>query len=281
MTEIVPELWSERDRAAVGIIQRAIADDDLLSAMLAIEGASPAVAVEAAKDLARLVGGVQYLLDTDLAAKEAGDRFKSLHHVLVRVFGLGGATDDDYYAPASSFLTSVLATRRGNPITVSALWILVGQAVGIDVCGVAFPGHFLVVVDGRHVDGFNGGIELAMDDLRALGERMRPGVRFEHAWVATANISDMVERMLRNVIHAHSKAGEPFGAYRALRLYAGLRPRDAAPQLDVAVQSEALGAWDEARGLYRDIIRAFPDSREAQVAELRRLEMQQRQRTLH
>ena len=51
-----------------------------------------------------------------------------------------------YYDPDNSYLSEVLRTRRGIPITLGLLWMELAQHIGLKVRGVAFPGHFLVKV---------------------------------------------------------------------------------------------------------------------------------------
>ena len=63
--------------------------------------------------------------------------------MLFEVFGLRGNAED-YYNPANSYLCDVLATRRGLPITLSLVYKLVAEGVGLEVHGVNAPGHFLV-----------------------------------------------------------------------------------------------------------------------------------------
>ena len=51
---------------------------------------------------------------------------------------------EDYFAPRNSSLTWVLEHGTGLPITLCSALILVGKRVGVDVEGVAFPGHFQI-----------------------------------------------------------------------------------------------------------------------------------------
>ncbi len=279
MNTDIPELWSERDRVAVEVLQRAVADGDLLSALMAIEGAGPAVGLEAATAIARLATRVRAAIG-GLVEAGPNERLAVLRAVIADDFGLGG-DDADYFAPENSLLSSVLRRHKGQPILVASVWILVGQAAGVDVLGVGFPGHFLALVDGLYVDVFAGGVALGPDALRALGERVMPGRRFDPQWLAIVDMRAMAERVLRNLTHAYQQTNDQFSRYRALRLLAGLRSEDPALQLEVAMLTEAFGAWSECRELYRRILKAFPGTREAQVAELRRLELQQKERLLH
>lgn len=57
--------------------------------------------------------------------------------------GLSGNVDD-YYDPRNSFLNDVLERKVGIPISLSAIYLEVGQRIGLPLEGVGMPGHFLV-----------------------------------------------------------------------------------------------------------------------------------------
>ena len=277
----IPELWSPEDKASVEVLRRAVEDDDLLSALLALEGASPVLGLEVATTIARLSTRVlSNLPEVDEVDDLDAERLELLHAVVCGEFGLRGA-EDDYFAAANSKLSLVLERRRGQPILVSAVWMLVGRTAGIDVQGVGFPGHFLIQVEGRLVDAFNDGQALDDADVRRLAERVMPGRRMESNWLQVVGTREIAERVLRNLIHASLRAHDLFGRYRALRMLAGLRPNDPSLQLEVAVLTEELGVWGEAREMYRSLAKTFPESREGQAAEVRRMQMSQRARVLH
>ena len=281
MSASIPELWSAEDKASVEVLRRAVEDDDLLSALLAIEGASPVVGLEVATTIARLSTRVlNHLPEEGEADDPAAERLDLLHAVLCGEFGLKGA-EDDYFAAANSKLSLVLERRRGQPILVSAIWLLVGRTAGLEVQGIGFPGHFLAQVEGQLVDPFHEGQPLDDEDLRRLAERLMPGRRMDPAWLEPVGTREIAERVLRNLVHASLRAHDLFGRYRALRMLSGLRADDPTMLLEVAVLTEELGVWSEAREMYRHLGTGFPGTREAQVAELRRTQMSQRERVLH
>ncbi|EDY84731.1 hypothetical protein VDG1235_4364 [Verrucomicrobiia bacterium DG1235] len=51
---------------------------------------------------------------------------------------------EDYENPDNSFLNRVLETKKGLPISLSILYLLVAQRLGADLDPIAYPGHFLV-----------------------------------------------------------------------------------------------------------------------------------------
>ncbi len=75
----------------------------------------------------------------------------------------------DWKDAASSFLPRVLARRRGLPILLGAVWMLVGERVGVRVSGINWPGRFLVSIDRPgarvFVDPFQDGRVRHVEDL--------------------------------------------------------------------------------------------------------------------
>ena len=66
---------------------------------------------------------------------------------------LGFAGDEETYDdPSNSYLPSVVARRRGIPITLAVVLAALGRRAGMDVEGVGFPGHFLVRLGGPALD---------------------------------------------------------------------------------------------------------------------------------
>ncbi|HEY3488041.1 MAG TPA: tetratricopeptide repeat protein [Gammaproteobacteria bacterium] len=76
---------------------------------------------------------------------------------------------DNYYDPRNSLLNDVIDRRCGIPISLSILYLEIGQRLGLDLEGVSFPGHFLVrfnVGSGSIIlDPFFGGISLGEEEL--------------------------------------------------------------------------------------------------------------------
>ena len=66
---------------------------------------------------------------------------------------------ENYYDPENSFLNRVLDRRTGNPISLSLVYLLLAQRLGLPVCGIGLPGHslcrYLSAVEEVYVDAFN------------------------------------------------------------------------------------------------------------------------------
>jgi len=112
----------------------------------------------------------------------------------------------------NSLLNVVLGRRLGIPLTLALVYIEVARRAGVDVEGVAFPGHFLMRVplgardpDLRALvlDPFSGGAE--MDDAacqRLLGTHLghvSEELPFDRALLRPCSVRQMLARMLNNL----------------------------------------------------------------------------------
>lgn len=113
----------------------------------------------------------------------------------------------DYYDPRNSYLSDVLDRRRGIPISLSLLYVLLARSVGLQADGVSFPGHFLVrlpVEDGVLVlDPYHRGRSLGTEELRQRAWSVQSGERpDDEALIDMLEPSDnrsILARMLRNL----------------------------------------------------------------------------------
>jgi regulator of sirC expression with transglutaminase-like and TPR domain len=102
--------------------------------------------------------------------------------------------------PRAHYLSSVLARGAGTPLSCGVIWMAVGRRAGIDVQGIALPGHFAVRVAGAIVDAFSGE-PLEESDLRGIaGEHLgHEPERVEPAWLEPAPPRRILARMSRNL----------------------------------------------------------------------------------
>jgi regulator of sirC expression with transglutaminase-like and TPR domain len=232
---LVEELWRPADEAAKTQIQQALDRGDLASALLAVERADEPRRrqVEAALDqiAARVQARASDAIDQQVAALRAVLR------------GFEGDRES-YYAPQNSHLSRVIERRRGLPILLSSLWMLVGTRAGLQVHGVGLPGHFIARVGGDQgllVDPFSGGILLDREVCRRHVERALQGRgSFHEDHLRPVTLPELLERVLRNLLNAHRLQQEPAERYRIATLWASLRPDLDEPRQELAAVEAAL-----------------------------------------
>ena len=97
------------------------------------------------KEINKIKDSLWLELNDNLTALE---KVRVLNNVFFDMYKFAGDTKD-FFNPQNSFLSDVLKRKKGNPITLSALYSIVAQSVGVPVYGVNMPRHFLVAYTDR------------------------------------------------------------------------------------------------------------------------------------
>jgi regulator of sirC expression with transglutaminase-like and TPR domain len=122
------------------------------------------------------------------------------------------ANVNDYYDADNSYMNRVLERRCGIPITLSIMYMEIGQQAGLPLKGIAFPGHFLVKMrlgEGTVIiDVFAGGMSLSREELE---QRLEPYLAEQNVaasevlplFLASADARHILARMLHNLKGIH------------------------------------------------------------------------------
>jgi len=150
----------------------------------------------------RALDGLASELRRRLIGKKDADTVISIltEHLFGEV-GLRGNTEA-YDEPENSYLGQVLARKRGIPVSLSVVVMLVGHRVGLPIAGIGMPGHFLVRYgsheDGPFLDAFGGGRRLTKAQCAEWLEAS--GFEFAPRMLRPVSSREIVARMLRNLI---------------------------------------------------------------------------------
>lgn len=155
-------------------------------------------------------------LAAEVGATLSGDRaFDNGLGAMGRVFkarGLAGNTQD-YYDPGNSYLSRVLETGLGIPISLCAVAMLVGQRLELPVHGIGTPGHFLgfygdpYVGVGGFFDPFGGFKRLTTGEIQTLIGQYAPGP-VDPRSLKPATEREILSRTLGNLIGCYTARGE-------------------------------------------------------------------------
>ena len=136
-----------------------------------------------------------------------------------------------YYDPNNSFLHRVLDDRVGIPISLSVVYLLLGQRLGAPVAGIGLPGHFLVGLrtEPVFIDCFHQGTLLTDKDCARLLQNH--GVEFDRRYLEPCSHAQILARMLRNLIAVYETRQEPAEGRRFRRLLTALENREHHPHV--------------------------------------------------
>ena len=117
---------------------------------------------------------------------------------------------NNYYDAQNSFMNRVLERRRGIPISLSALYLILGERLGLPFHGVGMPGHFIVKYQGDEkpifLDPFERGKRLSVGDCAAIVRGL--GYHFDMRFLQETPPRRIVERMINNLLGIYKRDGE-------------------------------------------------------------------------
>lgn len=196
-----------------------------------------------------------------------------LHHYLFEEIGFTGNTEN-YYTAANSYLPAVLKTRKGLPITLSLIYKLVGERLGLRVHGIGLPGHFMCAVetdgDLMLVDPFGGGRVLTPDEAHSMvQERFGEEVEWSTELLEPVSNLHWLTRMLQNLLHVFGGAGQYTDVAAMLELEMALWPRQTHLQRDLALVLARIGLAQPASVWLDKYLKDNPD--DPQQSDLKQL----------
>jgi len=139
----------------------------------------------------------------------AFDQIKVINSVLFNKLKFGANTKN-FHSPGNSMINVVLESRKGNPITLCVIYLLVAQKLKLPVHGVNLPNLFILTYkDDNHqfyVNAFNRGLIFSKQDIENYINELHlvPQSSF---FEACSNL-EIIRRALRNLVMSFEKMGE-------------------------------------------------------------------------
>lgn len=146
---------------------------------------------------------------------------REMNHYLFGQLGFQGCRQEreSYYDPENSFLNRVIDRRTGIPITLSVVYLLVGQRLGLPLHGVGFPSRFLVKYRSSgeefFIDPFNNGAIINYSECRRFLRELNVDYRPEY--LEPIDNRRTIARMLRNLMDIYQQS-EPVTAAKLERM---------------------------------------------------------------
>ena len=128
---------------------------------------------------------------------------------------------EEYYDPRNSFLNDVMDRRLGIPITLSVVFVAIGERVGLPVRGVGMPGHFLVKYEparGRSeilIDPFSGRVITREECAAMLKEMYGSETELRPSFFKASAKRQILARILNNLKGIYLSRGDLLQALAA------------------------------------------------------------------
>ncbi len=173
------------------------------------------------KQIKQITQDVWLDLNEDLTALE---KIQVLNHILFEVHNFSGSSINNYYSPQNSFFNCLLETKKGNPVMLSCLYIIIAQELKIPIYGVNLPEHFICAYLNEDKNLVNlSGDSAEKDHILCYVNPYRKGIVFQHSdidaflkqlklesipmFYEPCSHKDIIIRVLRNLIFSYEKLG--------------------------------------------------------------------------
>lgn len=137
------------------------------------------------------------------------DQVKVINGVLFNKLKFGANTKN-FHSPGNSMINVVLESRKGNPITLCVIYMLVAQKLKMPVYGVNLPNLFILTYkDAQHtfyINAFNRGLIFSKQDIENYINELH--LVPQNSFYEPCNSLEIVRRALRNLVMSFEKMGE-------------------------------------------------------------------------
>lgn len=138
------------------------------------------------------------------------DQIKALNHAFFTKLKFAPNTKH-FHSPANSMINQVLETRRGNPITLCVLYMLIAQRLNLPIYGVNLPNLFVLTYKNPegvqfYINVFNRGLVFSKKDIDQYIDQLN--LKQLDTFYQPCTNADIVRRVLRNLTLAFEKNGD-------------------------------------------------------------------------
>jgi len=139
------------------------------------------------------------------------DQVQVLNHVIFRNHKFSANTQH-FHSPANSMLQRVIETKRGNPLSLCVIYLLVAQRLDLPVFGVNLPNLFVLTYQladqplSFYINCYNRGVVLSRADIEHYVGQL--GITSQDIFYEPCSHLDIVRRAMRNLQVSFEKLQE-------------------------------------------------------------------------
>ncbi|CAG0977680.1 hypothetical protein FLAV_01593 [Flavobacteriales bacterium] len=150
----------------------------------------------------------------------APEKVKVINKILYDIHGFSG-NKTNFHSPQNSFINTVLESKKGNPLSLGIVYLLVCNKLSMPVLGVNLPEHFVLAYIEDNI--FKFGQKIERKDILFYINPFNRGFIFSSVeidkFIQQINImpseshylpcknTDIVVRMLKNLVISYQKLG--------------------------------------------------------------------------
>ncbi|PWD97708.1 transglutaminase-like domain-containing protein [Marinilabilia rubra] len=150
------------------------------------------------------------------------EKVRIINHILFDVHGFS-RNNSNFLAPQNSFICDVLDTRKGNPISLSIIYSVIANRLGLPIYGVNLPKNFILAFMDEpgpasgilvreessvlfYINPINKGAVLGRKEIEHFIKQQKLEPRYAY-YEPCSNI-ETIRRVLNNLMVAYEHAGQ-------------------------------------------------------------------------
>lgn len=187
-------------------------------------------------------------------------------------FGYRGDTDN-YDDLKNADLMHVIDRKKGLPVTLGVLYLHLARALGLDIAGLNFPGHFVlhlrIGAQATIIDPFNRGETLTPADLLNLLRSIEgPDAKLSPEIYAPVSPRDILLRLQNNILSRSLRAGDHDRARMVVTRMIWLAPTRAGLRFELGRLEVHAGRMSAAASAFEICACMARDEGELRIADL-------------
>lgn len=145
------------------------------------------------------------------------EKVRVINHVLFDIYGFT-SNKTHFHAPPNNYINNVLESRKGNPLSLSVVFAVLAQSLGMPVFGVNLPEHFILAyLNTRleepapadqvlfYINPFSKGAFFSQREIDTFLNQLKIAHRPE--FYEPCSNARIIQRMLNNLIFAYEGMG--------------------------------------------------------------------------
>jgi hypothetical protein len=153
----------------------------------------------------------------------AFEKVRVFNHIFFQVHGFHG-NKRSYHAPQNSYINEVIDSHQGNPLSLSIIYQVIAEDLGLPIQGVNLPNHFILAYldadglggmeDGSdsgasvlfYINPFSQGDILGRSEIIEFLEKLH--IEPRPSFFTPCSNRDMIRRQLNNLANSYAKQGD-------------------------------------------------------------------------
>jgi len=147
------------------------------------------------------------------------DQVKVLNGVLFSKLRFSANTKN-FHSPSNSMINTVLESRKGNPISLAIIYMLIARKLNLPVFGVNLPNLFILTYKSKevqfYINAFNRGLIFSKEDIDNYISELH--LTQQESFYEPCGHLEIIQRVLRNLMVSFEKIGDHYKVDEVKRL---------------------------------------------------------------